>query len=160
MSKKLSASRSTVIFFKKNLKHERECAGCFWFQFGNKLETSWDGHSLPLWMPLFCQYYTSWFTDLWLHQDHQRTWDPNLLHTFLKRKQMCPPFELKKSVKNIKSFTSEILIQQKMSLLFSLSANTCSNVCCYFQVLEQGECPNLFAKDSRLILVIINNAVI
>ena len=22
-------SRSTVIFFKKNLKHERECAGCF-----------------------------------------------------------------------------------------------------------------------------------
>ena len=60
--------RSTVIFFKKNLKHERECAGCFWFQFGNKLETSWEGHSLPLWMPLFCQCYTSWFTDLWVTQ--------------------------------------------------------------------------------------------
>ena len=60
-----SDPRSTVIFFKENLKHERECAGCFWFQFGNKLETSWEGHSLPLWMPLFCQYYTSQFTDLW-----------------------------------------------------------------------------------------------
>ena len=59
------APRSMVIFFKKNLKHERECVGCFWFQFGVFWCISWEGHSLPLRMPLFCQYYTSWFTDLW-----------------------------------------------------------------------------------------------
>ena len=30
------------------------------------LVSNWGGHSLTLRMPLFCQYYTSWFTDLWL----------------------------------------------------------------------------------------------
>ena len=59
------SSRSTVIFFKKNLKHEQECVGWLSWKAGWKLVESWEGHSLPLRMPLFCQYYTSWFTDLW-----------------------------------------------------------------------------------------------
>ena len=62
----LLITRSTVIFFKKNLKHEGEFVGCFWFQFGVFWCISWEGHSLPLRMPLFCQYYTSWFTNLCL----------------------------------------------------------------------------------------------
>ena len=50
----------------KNLKHEGECVYCYWFQFGFILVSRWVGQPFSLRMPLFCQYYTSWFTNLCL----------------------------------------------------------------------------------------------
>ena len=57
--------RSTVIFFKKNLKHERECVGWLSWKAGWKLVENWEGHSLPLRMPLFLFTTKGWFTGLY-----------------------------------------------------------------------------------------------
>ena len=57
-----------------------------WKQAGKELRRAL---SPPLWMPLFCQYYTSWFTDLWF----------SLELTVLKKK-LYPLFQLPMSNRN------------------------------------------------------------